>query len=65
MVGASGFEPLTTRTPSVCATRLRYAPTVGLKQPKCNIPTDLNQFIERIRRESVIRGFKKRCLSRK
>ena len=26
MVGASGFEPLTTRTPSVCATRLRYAP---------------------------------------
>ena len=27
MVGATGFEPVTTRTPSVCATRLRYAPT--------------------------------------
>src|SRR5438552_3228579 len=28
MVGTSGFEPPTTRTPSVCATRLRYVPTV-------------------------------------
>ena len=28
MVGATGFEPVTTRTPSVCATRLRYAPIV-------------------------------------
>src|SRR5204863_3732623 len=27
MVGTSGFEPPTTRTPSVCATRLRYVPT--------------------------------------
>ena len=27
MVGAKGFEPSTARTPSVCATRLRYAPT--------------------------------------
>ncbi len=27
LVGAAGFEPATTRTPSVCATRLRYAPT--------------------------------------
>ncbi len=27
MVGAAGFEPTTTRTPSECATRLRYAPT--------------------------------------
>jgi hypothetical protein len=27
MVGAAGFEPATTRTPSVCATRLRHAPT--------------------------------------
>ncbi len=26
MVGATGFEPVTTRTPSVCATRLRHAP---------------------------------------
>jgi hypothetical protein len=31
MVGATGFEPVTTRTPSVCATRLRYAPTMSLK----------------------------------
>jgi hypothetical protein len=30
MVGATGFEPVTTRTPSVCATRLRYAPTMCL-----------------------------------
>ena len=27
-VGAAGFEPATTRTPSVCATRLRHAPSV-------------------------------------
>ena len=27
MVGVAGFEPATTRTPSVCATRLRYTPT--------------------------------------
>ena len=27
LVGAAGFEPATTRTPSVCATRLRHAPT--------------------------------------
>src|SRR5258708_20361876 len=26
-VGAAGFEPATTRTPSVCATRLRHAPS--------------------------------------
>src|SRR4051812_9615177 len=26
MVGATGFEPATTCTPSKCATRLRYAP---------------------------------------
>ena len=25
-IGATGFEPMTPRTPSVCATRLRYAP---------------------------------------
>ena len=31
MVGAAGFEPATARTPSVCATRLRYAPTLILK----------------------------------
>ena len=28
LVGVAGFEPATTRTPSVCATRLRYTPTV-------------------------------------
>jgi hypothetical protein len=27
MVGTSGFEPPTPRTPSVCATRLRHVPT--------------------------------------
>jgi hypothetical protein len=27
MVGTRGFEPPTPRTPSVCATRLRYVPT--------------------------------------
>ena len=27
LVGAAGFEPATTRTPSVCATSLRHAPT--------------------------------------
>ena len=27
MVGAAGFEPTTPRTPSECATGLRYAPT--------------------------------------
>jgi hypothetical protein len=26
LVGAAGFEPTTTRTPSECATGLRYAP---------------------------------------
>ena len=29
MVGATGFEPATSRTPSVRATRLRYAPTAS------------------------------------
>ncbi len=28
LVGATGFEPATTRTPSECATGLRYAPTL-------------------------------------
>jgi hypothetical protein len=28
MVGTTGFEPATSRTPSVRATRLRYVPTV-------------------------------------
>ncbi len=30
MVGATGFEPVTSRTPSVRATRLRYAPIMFL-----------------------------------
>ncbi len=30
LVGTSGFEPLTPRTPSVCATRLRHVPTVRM-----------------------------------
>ena len=29
LVGAAGFEPATTRTPSVCATSLRHTPTRG------------------------------------
>jgi hypothetical protein len=29
LVGVAGFEPATTRTPSVCATRLRYTPTAS------------------------------------
>ena len=44
MVGATGFEPVTTRTPSVCATRLRYAPTAVSSCRKCNISPCLNQF---------------------
>jgi hypothetical protein len=44
MVGASGFEPLTTRTPSVCATRLRYAPTAVFRLAECNIAAGVNQF---------------------
>jgi hypothetical protein len=28
VVGTTGFEPATSRTPSVRATRLRYVPTV-------------------------------------
>lgn len=30
LVGEAGFEPTTTRTPSVCATRLRYSPLFTL-----------------------------------
>ena len=46
MVGATGFEPVTTRTPSVCATRLRYAPTAVLSCQKSSITPWLNQFKE-------------------
>ncbi len=44
MVGATGFEPVTTRTPSVCATRLRYAPTMVGGRAKSIITTEVNQF---------------------
>ena len=44
MVGATGFEPVTTRTPSVCATRLRYAPTGLLNKRDSNTPLGLKQF---------------------
>ncbi len=33
MVGVAGFEPATTRTPSVCATRLRHTPTLRPTEP--------------------------------
>ena len=39
MVGAAGFEPATSRTPSVRATRLRHAPTIEinyLREPTKN-----------------------------
>jgi hypothetical protein len=44
MVGATGFEPVTTRTPSVCATRLRYAPTMLFNRKKCITASRVNQF---------------------
>ena len=44
MVGAAGFEPATSRTPSVRATRLRHAPTKKLLQLKFSTPIGLNQF---------------------
>ena len=34
MVGAGGFEPPAARTPSVCATRLRYAPEKKVQSSK-------------------------------
>ena len=37
MVGVAGFEPATTRTPSVCATRLRYTPTARRSGVKTQI----------------------------
>ena len=44
VVGATGFEPVTSRTPSVCATRLRYAPTYNRTIRLCNIPWKLRQL---------------------
>ena len=43
LVGATGFEPVTTRTPSVCATRLRYAPTPA-QHAEFSTGKNLNQF---------------------
>ncbi len=44
LVGAAGFEPATTRTPSVCATRLRHAPTTSSIRTQAKVgatcPTD-------------------------
>lgn len=37
MVGTSGFEPPTTRTPSEYATRLRYVPIVQILSPLSKI----------------------------
>ncbi len=37
MVGTTGFEPATSRTPSVRATRLRYVPT-GAQTAMCAMP---------------------------
>ena len=40
MVGTTGFEPATSRTPSVRATRLRYVPT----GPKHRLPIRASKF---------------------
>ena len=40
MVGATGFEPATTCTPSKCATRLRYAPKNSLRRRGVLCPPD-------------------------
>src|ERR1700683_4019153 len=42
MVGTTGFEPATSRTPSVRATRLRYVPT-GVKLAACQ-STDTDDY---------------------
>jgi hypothetical protein len=42
MVGTTGFEPATSRTPSVRATRLRYVPT-GVKHRQETATIILNQ----------------------
>src|SRR2546428_5239284 len=61
MVGAPGFEPGTSRTPSVRATRLRYAPTDTKAARNCK---------KRMRRDSfkaitcVRAGSRKRAANR-
>src|SRR5262245_13346238 len=55
-VGTRGFEPPTTRTPSVCATRLRYVPielTLGFPLEQSQ---DLAQFIPYAQQHTVAFG---------
>ena len=58
MVGAPGFEPGTSRTPSVRATRLRYAPTGKLtairreKQRPKRVSFNINKAITAVREAS-------------
>ena len=48
MVGTTGFEPATSRTPSVRATRLRYVPTVGADC--CSPPMKRRKFFRHLMR---------------
>ena len=59
VVGATGFEPVTTRTPSVCATRLRYAPTVAFGIGLFNTTGILRQ-LRRLRPYSETAVFRER-----
>jgi hypothetical protein len=44
MVGTTGFEPATSRTPSVRATRLRYVPTDCGTTFCCSPPMKVRSF---------------------
>ena len=44
LVGAAGFEPATSRTPSVRATRLRHAPTTLKDAGEFSTAAVSNQF---------------------
>src|SRR5206468_6193880 len=60
-VGATGFEPATTYTPSRCATRLRYAPkptnpTRRLKHRQINAPCGCGRLQSGNRSVSVSRA---------
>src|SRR6218665_119263 len=59
MVGATGFEPATTCTPSKCATRLRYAPLsrlvaagFGVSEMCCLMPAPSPRAKKQISRSS-------------
>jgi hypothetical protein len=41
LVGAAGFEPATTHTPSVCATSLRHAPTREVSTARSRLSPEL------------------------